>query len=335
MATRAHRSTRWKTRRSVHGVGTILDPTDAGAWTSAGSTIVQLADNSTPSSSFELGPAVLRPDGTVLATGATGHNAVFNSTTNTWTAAPDFPTNSGGTQLDIADGPATLLPNGNVLVCTAPGVFGTGIVFFEWDGTTFNKVTSETESASGESSYEYNLLTLPTGEILVTTQSSDVEIYEPVAATNTNAIEPVITAVPVLEDSSGFSDEEVAEIRMRTKVTPISECDPPSVDLLPLMNIYRGRTYTVTGTRLNGISQGGAYGDDAQASTAFPLVRFTNQATGDVQYARTHDGTNFSVSPTATGSTHVDMATTLETGLAKMQVVANGIASPALLVNVK
>ena len=101
------------------------------------------------------------------------------------------------------------------------------------------------------------------------------------------------------------------------------------------MDIFTGRTYTVSGLRLNGISQTSAYGDDAQAATNYPLVRFTNMASGHVQYARTHDGSNYSISKTATGTTHVDIPTTIEGGLATMEVVANGIASPGLLVNVK
>jgi hypothetical protein len=303
-----------------------------GAWTSAGSTLVQLADNSTPNSSFELGPAMLRPDGTVLATGAIGHNSVFNSNTNTWTAATDFPKNTANAQLDCADAPAALLPNGNVLVATSPGTFNAGTVFFEWDGTKFNKITAAPTSATADSSFLYNMVVLPTGEVFVTSSSNDVEIYEPAAAGDTTAIQPVITAVPVLESGFGFTDAELQAIRsaeaqpLDGKVTP---------DLLPLMNIYTGRTYTVAGTRLNGISQAASYGDDAQASTAFPLVRFTNQATGHVQYARTHDGSNYSIAKTATGSTHVDIPATIEGGLSNMQVVANGIASPALLVNVK
>jgi hypothetical protein len=290
------------------------------------------ADNSTPNSSFELGPAMLRPDGTVLATGAIGHNSVFNSNTNTWTAAPDFPKNTANAQLDCADAPAALLPNGNVLVATSPGTFNAGTVFFEWDGTKFNKITAAPTSATADSSFLYNMVVLPTGEVFVTSSSNDVEIYEPAAAGDTTAIQPVITAVPVLESGFGFTDAELQAIRsaeaqpLDGKVTP---------DLLPLMNIYTGRTYTVAGTRLNGISQAASYGDDAQASTAFPLVRFTNQATGHVQYARTHDGSNYSIAKTATGSTHVDIPATIEGGLSNMQVVANGIASPALLVNVK
>ena len=307
----------------------IFSPT-TGAWTSAGSVGVQLADINTTEDSHELGPAVLRPDGTVIAFGAIGHNAVFTAATSAWSAAPDFPTVTGG-QLDCADAPAALLPNGNVLVATSPGVYQAGAVFFEWDGTHLNTVGSPA-GAAGESSYEYNMLVLPTGEILLTSQSTDIEIYEPVAATNTSAIEPAITTVPVLESTSGFEGSVLAEVRALEALSATSHISP---DLLPLMDIYTGRTYTFTGERFNGISQGGAYGDDAQASTAFPLVRFTNQATGHVQYARTHDGTNFSIAATTTGSTEVDIPATIEGGLSQMQVVANGIASPALLVNVK
>jgi hypothetical protein len=62
-----------------------------------------------------VGPAVLRPDGSVFATGANacgaGHTAIYNSFTGVWTPRPDFPDS-----LDIADGPAALEPNGNVLI---------------------------------------------------------------------------------------------------------------------------------------------------------------------------------------------------------------------------
>jgi hypothetical protein len=310
----------------------IFNPA-TGAWTSDGSTVVQLADNTDRESppSEELGPAVLRPDGTVLATGAIGHNAVYNTATSTWSAAPDFPSSSGG-QLDCSDAPAALEPNGNVLIATSPLLFAAGVVFFEWDGTKFNQLTATTAEATQLSSYEMTMLVLPTGEIFVTSQSTDAEIYEPAPAADTSAIEPVITAVPTLQDESGFTDEELDEIHA-VEGRPIAS--DATADLLPLTNIYKGRTYTVAGKRLNGISQGGAYGDDEQTSTAFPLVRFTNQATGHVQYGRTHDGSNYSIALTATGTTNVDVPSTIESGLSNMQVVANGIASPAILVNVK
>ncbi len=301
------------------------DPT-TGTWSSLGDTPVLLAD---PGSS-ELGPAVLRPNGTVIATGATGHNAVYDTATKTWTAAPDFPIVAGG-QLDIADGPGALMPNGNVLFAASPGVFGNGVVFFEWDGTAFNMVDGP-DFAPDLTSYQCNLLPLPSGEIMFTSQSSDVEIYEPVPPADTSAFQPVVTAVPVLEGTTGLTGREIANTRSVEHHAATSGLSPYQ---LPLMTIYTGHTYTVSGTRLNGVSQGAAYGDDGQASTAFPLVRFTNMTTGHVQYARTHDGSNFAIAPTTTGSTHVDVPAGIEGGLAKLEVVASGVASPGLLVNVK
>jgi hypothetical protein len=312
----------------------ILDPATL-AWSSAGVVGVQLADNDTSRdngmASEELGAQVLRPDGTVIAFGALGPNAVYNTNTQAWSAAPTFP--SG---LDCADAPAALEPNGDVLVVASPGLYATtGSVFFEFDGTNLNQLTPGPSDAAGTGSYEYNMVVLPTGEVMVTSQS-EINVYEPTPATATmlETIEPAITAVPVLETTVGFSDAEIADIRAN-EAKPLPTGLDTNIDLLPLMDIYTGRTYSVAGTRLNGISLGAAYGDDAQSSTDFPLVRFTNQTTNHVQYGRTHDGSNYSISPTATGTTNVDVPTTIEKGLSNMQVVANGIASPAILVNVK
>jgi hypothetical protein len=104
----------------------------------------------------EIGPAVLRPDGTVFATGAlhvgesTGHTAIYTPSTQdqpgTWVKGPDFP---NGDYCD--DDFAALLPNGNVLVSSA---FNN---LYEFNGTTM------TRTGSGGGS----LLVLPTGEIMV------------------------------------------------------------------------------------------------------------------------------------------------------------------------
>jgi hypothetical protein len=95
---------------AFNGINSELFDPATGAWSLAGTTVVQLVE---PNSN-ELGPAVLRPDGTVFATGATGHNAIYDTATGMWSAGPDFP-KVNGIFLDIADGPAALLPNGNVL----------------------------------------------------------------------------------------------------------------------------------------------------------------------------------------------------------------------------
>src|SRR5271167_3261147 len=110
----------------------IYNPS-SGTWSTLGSTVVQLWDSAANcggqgSASFELGPAVLRPDGTVFATGANscaaGHTAIYKVSAGSWSAGPDFPSN-----LDIADGPAALLPDGNVLMMTSPTVLLTTKIF--------------------------------------------------------------------------------------------------------------------------------------------------------------------------------------------------------------
>jgi hypothetical protein len=260
----------------------IYNPT-TGSWSPGGSTLVQLTDPG----SHELGPAVLRPDGTVLYTGATGHNAVFNSVTSTWSTAPDFP-RVGVQQLDIADGPAALLPNGNVLCMTSPGVFKPDVHFFEWNGTSFTEV-AKTPNSPGNTSYYGRMLVLPTGQILLTDGSTDVELYTSTGSPNP-AWAPTITSVPA--------------------------------------TLTHGLTYALKGRQLNGLSQGSAYGDDAQSASNYPLVRITNTATGHVFYARTHNHTSMGV---ATGSlivtTHFDVPAGIELGASQLAVVANGIAS--------
>lgn len=257
-----------------------------GRWSSAGSTVVQLEN----SSYHELGPMVLRPDGTVIAAGATTNNAIYTIATGKWTAAPKF----GGT-LDVADGPAALLPDGNVLFDASPGVFNNGSKFFEWDGVAFHAVPGVPNS-SIEPSFAGNMLVLPTGQILFTDGSSDVEIYTSTGSPCTGCA-PNITSV----DSS--------------------------LALGSSNNVIRG-------TQFNGLSQGGAYGDDAQAATNFPLVRVSD-STGAVVYCRTH---NFSTMGVATGSKIVsaqfDVPSSVATGGATLEVVANGIASTAVAVTI-
>jgi hypothetical protein len=270
-----------------------------GTWSTAGSTVVQLWDSypNAKDASYEVGPAVLRPDGTVFATGANGapgmpgHTSIYNTQTKTWTAGPDFPDD-----LDIADGPASLLPNGNVLVQTSPGIFNLRSRFFEWDGSTLTDVTAGNTDAPNVSSYFGNMLILPTGEVLWT-DFANVWVFRH-GGRPKHEWEPQITSVP-------------------TKIT-------------------RGQSYVVSGFNFNGFSQGAAYGDDVQAATNYPLLRMTNRVTGNVYYARTHDHSTMAV---ATGSkpvsTHFDVPKRMQTGLSDLQVVCNGIASPAVTVNVR
>jgi hypothetical protein len=272
-----------------------------GKWISAGSTIVKLPDtNADNSGSHEMGPGVLRPDGTVFMAGAIGHNSVYHPPTDprqpgTWVPAPDFPNIPGQGQLDIADGPASLLPNGNVLCAASPGIFRNPVHFFEYDGTNLTEVV-KTPNANGITSFEGRMLLLPTGQVMFTDGTSDVEIYTSTGSPDP-AWAPVITNVPT--------------------------------------QISRGTSFVIGGTLFNGLSEAVAYGDDASAATNYPLVRVTNLASGHVFYLRTHDHSRMGVAFTGPVRTHVDVGNTVETGVSSLEVVANGIASAAVTVTVQ
>jgi hypothetical protein len=270
----------------------------SGRWISAGNTIVLLSDPSTA----EIGPAVLRPDGTVFATGANSninkawHTSIYHPPSDpmkpgTWVPGPDIPDSN-----DMGDAPAALLPGGNVLCDTNPGINNPPTTFYEYDGTKFTKVPGPPNSAH-DTTEQGSMLVLPTGQILFTDDTTDVEIYTAKGKPDTSWA-PVITSFP-------------------NQITP-------------------GKSYVISGMQFNGLSQGAMYGDDAQMATNYPLVRITNNASHHVFYARTHDHSSMGV---ATGknkvSTHFDVPPNLETGASKLVVVANGIASKPVAVTVQ
>jgi hypothetical protein len=157
-------------------------------WSTAGSTIVDLHSPSPfgclpfgPNGKYcyyppgEIGPAILRPDGTVYATGSNsstgsgaGHTAIYDTKTGKWTVGPDFPNGD-----NAGDSFAALLPNGDVLV---EGFLAS----YLWDGTSLTQTLPTPGS----------LLMLPTGQVLV----GGSEVYNP-AGTYQAGWAPTITSV--------------------------------------------------------------------------------------------------------------------------------------------
>jgi len=100
--------------------------------------------------------------------------------------------------------------------------------------------------------------------------------------------------------------------------------------------VTRGKTYQISGTQFNGLSQAAGFGDEVETATNYPLVRITNNATGHVFYTRTHDHSTMGVATgSATVSTNFDVPSGMETGAGKLEVVANGIPSQPFSVTVK
>lgn len=247
----------------------VYDPA-SGSWSSAGSTVVQLWDSARMCggknhASYEIGPAILRPDATVFYTGAnacgTGHTAIYDSNTGTWTAGPDFPNT-----LDIADGPAALEPNGKVLMMVSPTIFNTPATFLEWDGSSL-KPTTPNPDASFESSYYGNFLVLPSGQILFT-DFFYVWVYNPAGSYNP-AWAPTISSAP-----SGVSAGGSYVISGR-RFNGISQAaaygdDDQSATNFPLVRITNRASGHVFYCRTHDPSSM-AVGSDAQVSVYFDV----------------------------------------------------------------
>ena len=271
-----------------------------GMWTAGPNTASQLVD-----ASHEVGPAVLRPDGLLVWFGAntkTGAINILNTNTNSWSAGPSFPVINGA-QYDVADGPAVLLPNGDVLVQASPGLFNAPSHFFEFrlnrKGKPEIPQTDDPLQAPNVSSFQGRFLMLPNGQALWSEDGGEMAVYTSHGKQETNWL-PIIGYVP------------------------------STITIGSTGNVFNGY-------KLNGWSAGAAYGDDAQEATNFPLIRITNNKTGAVCFARTYNFSTMGVWNQGQTSGLFDLPVTAgcDTGASTLQMIVNGIDSYGQLVTVQ
>ena len=263
------------------------------SWTTPG----KIGFSCTDPGSHEIGPGLLLPVGLVFQTCGTPHTGTYNPVTGVWKQGPDMPNIDGA--LDQADGPAAVLPSGNVLAAVSPGVFQNPTHFVEISvkatGKTKIVQVNEPASAPDQQSWESRMLVLPTGEVLWSSDVGDVEIYTPQGEPNKKAI--------------------------------------PKVKHVAATLTHGSTNNVVKGLGFNGVSYGGYYGDDVQQSTNYPLVRLTNTGSGHVCYAKTHDYAT-GISDGSVTTAKFDIPNSCETGASTLQVVVNGVASVAKAVTV-
>jgi len=177
----------------------------------------------------------------------------------------------------------------------------------------------------GDDDGDTSAVLLPNGNVLVSSHTG--QLYEFDGATLTPTLSPGSSALLVMLPNgqalvNGF-DVEI--------YTPdVTDPDPAAIAQiidLPYF-VIPGTTYRVTGFQLNGISQAQAFGDEIQAPTNYPLVRFTG-AGGDVHYARTHDHSSMGVRTgfTDTVWTWFDVPPDIAAGTYRIETVANGVPS--------
>jgi hypothetical protein len=265
----------------------------ADQWVAAGATLDVLVD-----SISEIGASVLLPDGRLFVIGATGFTALYTpppiaNQPGTWERGPTVPQTAGGQAQGAVDAPAAVLPNGKVLFSvgpiTTPATFQSPTSFFEYDPATNTIGAAPGAATAAVVPYRGRMLVLPTGQVMYTAHSATVDLYTPDLSPDP-VWRPTVTSVP--------------------------------------SSIRRGRTFTLSGRQLNGVTQCSYYGNDATQATNYPIVRLESSSSSTVHYCRT---SNFSTMGLQTGtaihSCDVFVPSSVPVGSYCLRVVANGIAA--------
>jgi hypothetical protein len=226
---------------------------------------------------------------------ADGRAFFLGGTGNTAFYTPSGNTNTGVWQagpvipngMAAADAPAAMMVNGKIL-CTLTPDSGTPTSFYEYDPVA-NSFTS---------------VTGPAGPVFYSI-SDEMRMLD-------------------LPDGTILFVSDGSQLYVyQPDGSPIAAGQPA----ISALTTNVDGSYHLTGTLFNGISEGAAYGDDAQMSSDYPIVRLTGSA-GQVYYARTY---NWSSTGIMTGtnivSTEFTLPPNLPVGIYSLVVTANGNAS--------
>jgi hypothetical protein len=258
----------------------------------------------------EMGPPALLPDGRLWQMAGNDQTALYTppstkNPTGTWVAGPSIPQRASSYFLTGADVPSAVMPNGQVLFTASPWLDAPTYFYLfnpKADGGRggISAITPPGFQLNPNGPLDINgwytyFLVLPTGQILYD-QRFDTQLWlYTPQGSPRNVWRPRITSVTRSPDG----------------------------------------TFTLTGTQLNGISEGAAFGDNAEMSTNYPIVTLTasNQT---VYFARTFDWSSTGVQ---TGKMRVSTRFTLPQGLPsgryKVRASASGIVSQSFILNIK
>jgi hypothetical protein len=275
---------------------------------------------STRSQGLELGPGFLLPDGRAFFFGANGNTAYYDPATDTWSAGPAEPqknltltrnvdskgnvyyTVSSGSPTDTptfqvaTDDPGAMLPNGKILIALSP--LGPRI----GGGYSFP-----------QASYVY--------EFDPTTNTFTENT--PAGLTNENAFELNMAALPTGDVLMG---NEAGSMQIYSPDGSALSSQQPSIsDITRFSNSFQ-----LTGTRLTGMSEGAAYGDDNEMASNYPIVRYID-LNGNLTRGRTFNWSNTGVQTGSTPeSTQFTLPSSIGPGVYLAQVAVNGLVDSVL-----
>jgi autotransporter-associated beta strand protein len=239
----------------------------------------------------ELGAGFLLADGRAFFLGSSGHTAFYTPTGDTspgtWIPGPDFPNGQG-----TPDAPAAVMANGRILCVTSPAP------------------TSADHFPKPASFYEYDPIA-----------NSFTSV--PVPGTLTS-LQQYVTRMLDLPDGTVLFSYSSSQLYVYQPDGAPLAAGKPTVTSISQNN---DGSFHLVGTLLNGISEGAAYGDDAQMSSSYPLIRLTNSSRS-VVYARTFNWSSTSVmTDNRQLSTEFTLPTNLPPDVFSLVVSANGNAS--------
>jgi len=199
----------------------------------------------------EIGPALLMPNGTVFATGAThsgqstAHTSVYTPGSG-WAAGPDFPNDD-----QAGDDFATLLTNGDALV------EGNSGELYLFDGSTFVDASENGEGSS--------LMILPTGQVLV----GGFEVYNS-SGSYQSSWQPTISSYPSKVKAGSTYQISGTQFNGLSQANSFGDELQTSTNY-PLVQITNNKTKDVFYTRTHDHSTMGVATGSATVSTNFDV----------------------------------------------------------------
>jgi len=246
----------------------------------------------------EIGAGFMLPNGRAFYLGANGNTVLYtpSGSTNvgTWTVGPTIPNSQAA-----PDAAAAMMVNGRILCAVSPvpssptNIFNIPTSFYEYD-------------YSSGSIGAFVQVDSPKGNFI-------------------NAGQSFITRMLDLPDGTVLFADGGSQLYVYQPTTGPMPAGKPTISSITANG---DGTYHLIGTGLNGISQGAAYGDDAQMDSNFPLVR-VGDGSGNFFYLPTFYWSSTGVA-TGTNKVSTEFFAFQNLGAGSvysLATIANGIAS--------
>jgi hypothetical protein len=286
------------------------------------------------------------PDGSILSydifasiTNGVGSAQRYVPSTNTWVDAGTVPVPLSSPSVGYELGAGFLLPDGRVFY-----LGGNSNTAFYTEST--NTWTAGPVIPDGLGCDDAPGAELPNGDILFTADTplfnapSKIFEFNPTTNTYTDLSSELPTSYL---NTSSYVDRMLVlpsgQVLFSNTSSQLYVFTPGQAAVAAAVPTITGITqnsdgsFLLSGTGLNGINEGAAYGDDVEMSSNYPIVQLTGG--GKVYFARTY---NWSSTGVATGSTPESTDFTLPIGLPvntyQVAVIANGVASSTVTLNV-